>query len=234
MRRYDSIRIALRCFEQSPAFLVLRKHKAPTIVHTMATMHSCPGASICNSRDVCPRVPNASDSKAMPLCWADAEDDVESEKVQGADANCTLMLSNIPRRMTTRSFANMFREVGFQSSIDYIHLPLRFDKSTRNFAFVNFVTAEAAQRFRRKYQRARWSVGAPGPLLIREARVQGLCANRMLHEHSGVVLREDEAHSPISCGASCLWACCVCTRLADTSRTHCLFCGQRLKSSFRM
>jgi len=78
----------------------------------------------------------------------DAVSSVDVEEVEGN----TLIMQNIPNRYSRNMLLRLFDEYGFQNLYNLVYLPTDFMTSVNfGFAFVHFVSSEAAQNFRIKF-----------------------------------------------------------------------------------
>lgn len=103
----------------------------------------------------------------------------------------TMMVSHVPRKHSLRLFACELDAAGFSNQYDFIYLPMKSPcQCCKGFAFVNFVSAQAAWEFHRLFhnKRPRYFVTAK-PLVVRPAEVQGFEAN--VEKHLG-----DEVKNP--------------------------------------
>jgi len=93
----------------------------------------------------------------------------------------TLMLSNIPCRITQSDLQETLGEMGFDRKYNFLHVPMANRKrSNLGYAFVNLLTAEDAKLFTERFTGFRF-VGLASRKVceVRPAEVQGLAASTM-------------------------------------------------------
>ena len=92
----------------------------------------------------------------------------------------TLMVRNIPKRMTQRQLLTEVEQAGFLSSIDFVYLPTDISQGrSHGFAFINFELPDHAAAFKAAFHRKVFLL-APTPssgLSVSYADIQGLEAN---------------------------------------------------------
>lgn len=76
-------------------------------------------------------------------------DSSEEEKA----AETTILVRNIPNSYTRERFISLLNAEGFQSLYDLVYLPIDFtSRSGYGYAFINFVSEQAAQQFRDHFE----------------------------------------------------------------------------------
>lgn len=111
--------------------------------------------------------------------WKDGEARVATDV-----EHTTLMVQNIPRRMTRQDFLDALQS-DFAGLYDYCYVPRSFHTSSnKGYAFVNFVTAEAATAFKNtwhlSYMLGGDSLPRQKPLRVASATLQGRDSNLRL------------------------------------------------------
>lgn len=125
----------------------------------------------------------------MPsLCRADSELGLDAPESQNIT---TLMISNIPCRVTQNRLAHVLNRAGYSKGYDYLYLPSGGRTGeTRSvnlgYAFVNFLSPEIAARFTATFGGRRF----PGSqsdkgCLVRPAHCQGLVENVLHYDRNG-------------------------------------------------
>eukprot|EP00929_Paragymnodinium_shiwhaense_P003214 TRINITY_DN103640_c0_g1_i1.p1 TRINITY_DN103640_c0_g1~~TRINITY_DN103640_c0_g1_i1.p1 ORF type:complete len:278 (-),score=35.18 TRINITY_DN103640_c0_g1_i1:299-1045(-) len=109
--------------------------------------------------------------------------------MDGTEMITTLMIKNLPSRCQREEVMKVMDESGFEDLYDFFYLPSRAFERRQNFgyAFVNFVSAEDAQRFRALVHREGLKVREK-QLDVVSANVQGL-ANLESHFQGKLVSR---------------------------------------------
>merc|ERR1719491_2407678 len=94
----------------------------------------------------------------------------------------TLVIRNLPRSSTQQELAQAMAESGYAGTWDFLYLPLLILQVRRNlgFAFVNFTSADLAQKFLQGWHQTRpFTFGrVRRPVNVAAAEVQGREANR--------------------------------------------------------
>eukprot|EP00435_Cladocopium_sp_Y103_P062947 s105_g24.t1 len=121
-------------------------------------------------------------SSLIPEMQAPVQRPRRARQAQVQDVT-TLVLHNVPARLTAREVLDIFRNRpggGFQD-IDFFYLPYR-SKQRRysRYCFINFRSAEAARRFRERWHGSFLMQGEPA-IALGNAHTQGLAANLYLH-----------------------------------------------------
>jgi hypothetical protein len=104
------------------------------------------------------------------------------------DQRTTLMIRNIPKRMTQRQLLAEIDLAGYLACVDFVYLPTDISQGrSHGFAFVNFELPEQAAAFKAVFHKKHFlSVGASSPsshfssgsgLSVSYADIQGLEAN---------------------------------------------------------
>lgn len=98
-------------------------------------------------------------------------------------AMTTLMIQNLPRKVTRDHFTAEMDKSGFSQLYDFCYLPRTFStRCNRGFAFVNFVSEKTADSFAELWQHSR-RFGMKSdhrPLVVTRAEIQGFQANAKL------------------------------------------------------
>eukprot|EP00928_Gymnodinium_smaydae_P100397 TRINITY_DN983_c0_g2_i1.p1 TRINITY_DN983_c0_g2~~TRINITY_DN983_c0_g2_i1.p1 ORF type:complete len:295 (-),score=60.55 TRINITY_DN983_c0_g2_i1:220-1104(-) len=71
--------------------------------------------------------------------------DLSINEMQGSEPITTLMLKNIPCKLTKELMEEELNELGFAGTYDVIHLPARNNGSNKGYGFINFTTVEDAR-----------------------------------------------------------------------------------------
>jgi len=102
-------------------------------------------------------------------------------RVQSRDRQyaTTMMIRNIPRRIGQSEFAQGVDASGFRDIWDFLYLPCNIsEKEGKGYAFVNFVTPEAAQAFKTAWNaKTRFKMGMKKVLDVSASSIQGKAAN---------------------------------------------------------
>lgn len=109
---------------------------------------------------------------------SEMDDSVDGQQ-QGLPHDCvTIMIRNIPCKVTQEEFLADVIAHGFDGLFDFLYLPINQRlKRPRGFAFVNFLRADIASRFYQTYHGKVFSDrGSSKTLIVRPAVVQGLAA----------------------------------------------------------
>jgi len=91
----------------------------------------------------------------------------------------TMMVRNIPRRIRQKELAKEIDASGFRDAYDFIYLPCIISlKEGKGYAFVNFVTPDAAQAFKTAWNaKTRFKMGMKKVLDVSASSHQGKAAN---------------------------------------------------------
>ena len=93
----------------------------------------------------------------------------------------TLVIRNLPRSLTQQELAQAMAESGYAGTWDFFYLPYQFQvRRNSGFAFVNFTSADLAQKFMQGWHQTRpFTFGrVRKPVNVSAAEVQGREANR--------------------------------------------------------
>jgi hypothetical protein len=116
-------------------------------------------------------------SNAPNLDFNDASDVEQEMQYQKArTTETTVLINNLAPTCTRQSLMNLMNDIGFQDSYDMIYLPFDFKSMhCRQFAFVNFLSADTALIFQSRFAslleghcigehgcRVSWAVGMQG------------------------------------------------------------------------
>eukprot|EP00747_Dinoflagellata_sp_TGD_P183049 gnl/TRDRNA2_/TRDRNA2_37709_c0_seq1.p1 gnl/TRDRNA2_/TRDRNA2_37709_c0~~gnl/TRDRNA2_/TRDRNA2_37709_c0_seq1.p1 ORF type:complete len:411 (-),score=61.39 gnl/TRDRNA2_/TRDRNA2_37709_c0_seq1:53-1285(-) len=110
----------------------------------------------------------------------------------------TVMLRNLPNKLSRRMLLDELRSAGFEGTYDFVYLPCDLAaKTTRGYAFLNFCTSKQAQQFRATFEgRAMSSADSTKIVSVVPATLQGYEAN-LAHYSSARVSRADPASRPL-------------------------------------
>jgi RNA recognition motif-containing protein len=95
----------------------------------------------------------------------------------------TLMIRNVPCRLTQVELLQLLDENGFEDRYDFLHLPVaapmqRAPTSNLGYGFINFTEPEFAKDFQTTYEGSRLGVSCSAKeCVITSAHIQGLAAN---------------------------------------------------------
>ena len=95
----------------------------------------------------------------------------------------TLMIRNIPKRMTQRQLLAEIEVAGFLASVDFVYLPTDISQGrSHGFAFINCELPEQAAAFRAAFHKKQFLSSTPcsshgSGLSVSYADIQGLEAN---------------------------------------------------------
>jgi len=102
----------------------------------------------------------------------------------------TMMIRNIPQRITQMQLAKEVDATGFRDTYDFLYLPSNIAaKQGKGYAFVNFATPEAAQAFktawhaRTRFKMGRTQYGRKKVLDVSVSSLQGKAANLAQWQH---------------------------------------------------
>eukprot|EP00928_Gymnodinium_smaydae_P011833 TRINITY_DN14329_c0_g3_i1.p1 TRINITY_DN14329_c0_g3~~TRINITY_DN14329_c0_g3_i1.p1 ORF type:complete len:106 (-),score=9.30 TRINITY_DN14329_c0_g3_i1:29-346(-) len=89
------------------------------------------------------------------------------------------MLMNVPRRYTSSKLMRTIDSEGFASMYDFIYVPMAAVRTSKGYAFVNWVNPSIAQRFMNAFNGfSKWSTTSKNVCHAKWAeRHQGLQAN---------------------------------------------------------
>lgn len=110
----------------------------------------------------------------------------------------TYMVQNLARNTTRHRFLEALNSLGFQGHYDFVHVPTSF-RTGRNqgFAFVNFVTEGAAQRFASQFEPADGTRPTDKLWRVSLADVQGFEANSAAARSGKMARVRSNAHRPL-------------------------------------
>eukprot|EP00928_Gymnodinium_smaydae_P100396 TRINITY_DN983_c0_g1_i1.p1 TRINITY_DN983_c0_g1~~TRINITY_DN983_c0_g1_i1.p1 ORF type:complete len:396 (-),score=44.08 TRINITY_DN983_c0_g1_i1:258-1445(-) len=92
--------------------------------------------------DLEPKTRNAQDGPAKVV------EDVHTQQKPGSGPITTLMLSNIPRKLTTKSLEKELRHLGFSGTYDVLHIAVKAGNPlNEGYGFINFLSAHVAHYF---------------------------------------------------------------------------------------
>lgn len=116
----------------------------------------------------------------------------------------TLMLRNIPNPYNQRMLILELVSAGLDGKFDFVYLPM--DRLTRwnvGYAFVNFVSSEAAAEATRKLSGrrfCRFGKRLGRPLVVSQAHLQGMERNREYYRNTAVQFDRLQGHRPLVVG----------------------------------
>jgi hypothetical protein len=117
----------------------------------------------------------------------------------------TMMLRNIPNKYTQATLLQEIDEIGFAGTYDFFYLPMDVhNRSNVGYAFVNFITPQDAEHFRRlfaEYRFQRYQSRKIGGVCV--AHVQGLDANLRHFENRAVTHAKNGQYRPIVFQGNC-------------------------------
>jgi len=88
------------------------------------------------------------DPKAKPAAPADQPDAVEVQRHVLHEMNTTLMVRNIPNKITTEGFMEAVDSLGYQNQYNFALLPIdTHSGNCKGYAFINFFDYQVAGRF---------------------------------------------------------------------------------------
>lgn len=110
----------------------------------------------------------------------------------------TLMLRNIPWRLTQDALFQDIKERGFAKDVDFVHVPVEhWYKCNLGYCLVNLKTVDGVRRFRQAYQRTMLTFGCGSTVChVSVAKVQGLESNIAFCRNSDV-MDEEEIYRPL-------------------------------------
>jgi RNA recognition motif-containing protein len=140
-------------------------------------------------------------SEASQVFW---EASVQSsDACKPADQLTTLMVRNIPKKLTQKQFMSEPDFAVFLNSIDFLYLPTDIS-SGRNlgYAFINFQTPDHASLFKNYFHKKLNFFGNKTGLTVSYAAIQGLEANvaNIAHNASVHRIRNPDYLPLIRCG----------------------------------
>eukprot|EP00928_Gymnodinium_smaydae_P087505 TRINITY_DN71760_c0_g1_i1.p1 TRINITY_DN71760_c0_g1~~TRINITY_DN71760_c0_g1_i1.p1 ORF type:complete len:356 (-),score=110.15 TRINITY_DN71760_c0_g1_i1:47-1018(-) len=110
--------------------------------------------------------------------WFGEQAQAASEQKQEQEQVVTYMVRNVPCRVTKRAMEAELIKLGFYGTYDYVHFPTRRNGSGLGFGFVNFVTPEYAEQFKRAFDGHTFAHSRSAKqCFVSPADVQGLEAN---------------------------------------------------------
>lgn len=111
----------------------------------------------------------------------------------------TMMLRNIPNKYTQSSLLQEIDDLGFINTYDFFYLPMDMhNRSNVGYAFINFVTAQHAERFRRAFSDHRFQRFQSRKISsVCSAHVQGLRENLRHFKNRAVTHARNDQYRPI-------------------------------------
>eukprot|EP00928_Gymnodinium_smaydae_P011834 TRINITY_DN14329_c0_g3_i2.p1 TRINITY_DN14329_c0_g3~~TRINITY_DN14329_c0_g3_i2.p1 ORF type:complete len:149 (-),score=17.69 TRINITY_DN14329_c0_g3_i2:291-737(-) len=99
------------------------------------------------------------------------------------------MLMNVPRRYTSSKLMRTIDSEGFAGMYDFIYVPISASRTSKGYAFVNWVNPSVAQRFLGAFNGfSRWSIASKNVCQADWAKKhQGLQANIDRYRNSTVL-----------------------------------------------
>jgi hypothetical protein len=113
----------------------------------------------------------------------------------------TLMIRNIPSRLSQQDLVMELQELGFAGTFDFLYIPI--DKNTLSnvgYAFVNFVEPRWAKKCMETFQNYRFNRWRRGPSRVASvsiAHLQGLEKNLQHYENSAVNVSKQTQRRPL-------------------------------------
>merc|ERR1719401_694272 len=110
----------------------------------------------------------------------------------------TVMMRNLPNKYSQKLLMKEISEVGFQSTFDFMYLPIDPDtKANRGYAFFNFVDAAFAWMFKMYFEGRKIGCSNSSKVVsVSAATLQGFAAN-YAHYSTARVNRGDPAARPL-------------------------------------
>jgi len=115
-------------------------------------------------------------------------------------ATTTLMIQNLPRKVTRDRLMAEMGNSGFAHLYDFCYLPRTFSTCcNRGFAFVNFVSEQAAESFAAMWQQSRrfGMKASSKPLSVTKAEIQGFQANAKMAASKKMGRVKNDAFRPL-------------------------------------
>jgi RNA recognition motif-containing protein len=105
------------------------------------------------------------------------------------DERTTVMLRNLPGTFLREDLITAMDAKGFAGLYNFVYIPIDFQTERgKGYGFVNFISAEEAQRFMPAFDGFRdWSLPSSKICSVDLARTQGLDANVRMYRHSAVM-----------------------------------------------
>mmetsp|Transcript_100818 Transcript_100818/g.285491 ORF Transcript_100818/g.285491 Transcript_100818/m.285491 type:complete len:358 (+) Transcript_100818:2-1075(+) len=115
------------------------------------------------------------DGLCTPAC---APHEAEEPGVWGSEV--TLMMRNVPKKLTQHALLEEINSRGFAGTYDFVYLPMDQDSNiNRGYSFINFVDPAYAAAFKALYEGRQLSQYSSRKFIaILQAEIQGLEANR--------------------------------------------------------
>jgi hypothetical protein len=109
----------------------------------------------------------------------------------------TMMLRNIPSKYTQIAIMEEIDALGFKGTYDFFYLPMDLhNRGNVGYAFINFVSPQAAERFRMSFTDYQFSSRKVCSVCV--AHVQGFVANLRHLEKRAVTLARDHQKRPVA------------------------------------
>jgi hypothetical protein len=107
----------------------------------------------------------------------------------------TLMVRNLPNRLTVTDVIQQLEKLGFADAYDYLYMPRDLQsRANKGYVFLNFTTQKAAKCFTDKVDDTKLHDRASGKrAAVSEAKSQGVLANLRTISHT---CWKDEQHMP--------------------------------------
>eukprot|EP00440_Ansanella_granifera_P062682 gb/GFBE01067967.1/.p1 GENE.gb/GFBE01067967.1/~~gb/GFBE01067967.1/.p1 ORF type:complete len:397 (+),score=77.92 gb/GFBE01067967.1/:1-1191(+) len=100
-----------------------------------------------------PTTAPGSESQSLRSSFCSAEDAVEANALESPSPPTTVMMRNIPSEYTGNMLLTLLDTNDFKSCYDLVYLPMDYhNKVGFGYAFINFVSAEEAERFREAFE----------------------------------------------------------------------------------
>jgi len=133
------------------------------------------------------------DGLCTPAC---APHEAEEPGVWGSEV--TLMMRNVPKKLTQHALLEEINSRGFAGTYDFVYLPMDQDSNiNRGYSFINFVDPAYAAAFKALYEGRQLSQYSSRKVIaILPAVLQGFEANRA-HFSTARVSREDPGARPL-------------------------------------
>eukprot|EP00928_Gymnodinium_smaydae_P066283 TRINITY_DN4931_c4_g1_i1.p1 TRINITY_DN4931_c4_g1~~TRINITY_DN4931_c4_g1_i1.p1 ORF type:complete len:384 (+),score=58.94 TRINITY_DN4931_c4_g1_i1:53-1204(+) len=115
--------------------------------------------------------------------------DAKHGETQGEEKRTTVMLMNVPLRYKSSKLMHDFDSEGFAGMYDFIYVPMAAARSSKGYAFVNWVNPSIAQQFLSAFNGfSRWSITSKNVCQTVWAKQhQGLQANIDRYRNSTVL-----------------------------------------------
>jgi len=115
-------------------------------------------------------------SQISEIVSPESPEQVEAQALED-DGGVTLMMCNIPCRLSYNAVINLLHEAGVYGNCDFVHLPRRKNQKKANlgYAFVHFRETSAAARFGAFFNGYRFlGTGSSKVGSVKTAHIQGL------------------------------------------------------------